>query len=361
VRRALARPEQEPLSLVLRDGFHEELVPALWRRIAHSAPERRLAARAWLGLLAAALAVLCVTWLFVRRPVLGPLNSADGRAPRVLEASEQPLSAPFADGSRVDLSAGGRIEVLRNDERSFVVALRRGSGTFDVKPGGPRRWVIEAGLASVEVVGTRFEVLRTPERVRVSVERGVVVVRGETVPGGMVQLSAGKSLEVYGQPLAETNPLAPASALPAAPSLAPPLPNRRPEPVPSPAASTGDAIDALLASADAARRRGDDTTASAALEDVLRRAPERDPRRSLAALSLARLTAHGDPERAASALDEPAMQAMPEGLAEDALARRVQAEGQAGHAARAAALAAEYERRFPAGRHLEDVQRWRAP
>jgi hypothetical protein len=52
---------------------------------------------------------------------------------------------------------------------------------------------------------------------------------------------------------------------------------------------------------------------------------------------------------------------MPAGLAEDALARRVEAEGRAGNGARAAELAREYLRRFPNGRRVEDVQRWLGP
>lgn len=44
-----------------------------------------------------------------------------------------------------------------------------------VQPGGPRRWQVEGGLATIEVVGTAG-------RLRVSVQRGAIVVRGEGVP-----------------------------------------------------------------------------------------------------------------------------------------------------------------------------------
>ena len=82
-----------------------------------------------------------------------------------------------------------------------------------------------------------------------------------------------------------------------------------------------------------------------------------DKRRGLAALSLARLILTTEPRRAASVLRE-SFGAMPAGLVEDALARRVEAEGRAGNFAEARRLAAEYERRFPSGQRLREVTRW---
>ena len=61
---------------------------------------------------------------------------------------------------------------------------------------GPRRWQIECGLATVEVVGTHFDVERSPGRLRVAVARGQVLVRGERVPDRVRRLAAGEALEV---------------------------------------------------------------------------------------------------------------------------------------------------------------------
>ena len=62
-------------------------------------------------------------------------------------------------------------------------------------PGGPRRWQIECGLATVEVVGTS-SAARGPHGLRVGVERGVVLVRGERVVNHVRRLTAGESMEI---------------------------------------------------------------------------------------------------------------------------------------------------------------------
>ena len=85
-------------------------------------------------------------------------------------------------------------------------ATRRGGVRFEVEPDGPRRWTIETGLATVEVVGTVFEVERAPGAVDVRVERGVVVVRGERVPTIMREVereAARADSEAFAQALVE--------------------------------------------------------------------------------------------------------------------------------------------------------------
>src|SRR5207253_10960831 len=94
----------------------------------------------------------------------GPLHQIGGGEPSVLLAPASPTATEttFAldDGSRIAMAAGGRATVVENSGRAFVVVLSEGSATFDVHPGGPRRWSIECGLATVEVVGTRFTIDR---------------------------------------------------------------------------------------------------------------------------------------------------------------------------------------------------------
>jgi transmembrane sensor len=364
VRRALASPETEPLRQHLDDGFEEADVPRRFREIDRrmARPPSRFPRAA--GVVALAAALVLVAWFGLQRPTSEPLALAGGELPTLLEARSSGREARFADGSTVALAADTRLEILRNDGRSFVSVLRRGSGTFDVEPGGPRQWIIEAGLASVEVVGTRFTVTRSADEVRVSVEHGVVLVRAESLPGTVRRLHAGESVEVRA-------PAPPVVKEPerAEPESAPPPPRSAPLPVGSapraPASvqvepSRADEIDARLAAADEARRRGDREGAIRHLEAVLERAKPDDPRRGMAALSLARLTVRQDPALAATAL-EGSMQGMPQGLAEDALARRVEAEARAGRHARAAELAREYLERFPNGHRAHDVRRWLEP
>ena len=74
----------------------------------------------------------------------------------------------------------------------------RGEARFDVRAGGPRRWLVECGLASVEAVDAEFHCTRGESRLRISVERGTALARGPEVPEQMRLLSAGDSLELGG-------------------------------------------------------------------------------------------------------------------------------------------------------------------
>jgi transmembrane sensor len=356
VERALLEPEHENLGRLLTHELSEERARRMWRGIERRGEKRKPSF--WSGALAAAaaFALVLVGWFAVRRHSDdGLLKLSSGENPALLESAIGSRAVTMTDGSAIEIGAGARLEVLRNDGSSFVTALRRGTTTFQVRPGGPRRWIVEAGLATVEVTGTRFSVQREPSFVRVRVEHGTVVVRSEGLPGGFTQLTAGKSVELGARAPAER----------AEPPISPPPPheeqsNATPAPKPSSTPADGDAIDALLAAADAARRSGNSAAAIDHLQQVIARAPGHDPRRGMAALSLARLIMPSDPGRASRMLDE-SMADMPRGLAEDALARRVEAEARAGHTEKAAELAEQYLQRFPDGHRADDVRRWSRP
>jgi transmembrane sensor len=249
-----------------------------------------------------------------------------------------------------------------------------------VQPGGPRHWIIEAGLASVEVVGTRFTVERKSALVHVAVERGVVLVRAENLPHGSVRLTAGEQVDVQGSaPEAELVPDVPSarSAPPSAPrlevpalpleqrslghapsTLAPGAPPSPPVPVASPSSELpADEIEQALSAADRARQRGDRATAVRSLEAANAKSTHPDPRQGIAALILARLLLPAEPSKAALVLRR-SFAAVPRALQEDAWVRWAEAEGRAGNVTEAARLADEYERRFPNGRRAEEIRRW---
>ncbi|RYZ02539.1 MAG: hypothetical protein EOO73_31360 [Myxococcales bacterium] len=341
----------EPLAPALREDLAEARVQRMWQRIDH-APGRR--SGIWLALATAAVVALASfgfsRWLLP--PSSGQLALSSGRAPVVLFAEQRAEAPRFDDGSQMTLERGSRVEVLRNDARSFVTALRRGDVTFDVVPGGKRHWVIEAGELSVEVVGTRFRVERQPQATRVSVEHGVVLVRGERVRGGSVRLTAGQSFELL--PL---EPAEPAPPLAPAPSLAPPAP------VASTARAPLTPVDPVarhLTEADDARRRGDAASAARHFEAAWSSAAPGDSRRGLAALSLSRLLGAGNAAKSARVLRS-SLTDMPPALREDAQARLVEAESRAGNVAGARQAAEEYRRLFPAGQRLREVERWSEP
>lgn len=365
----------EPRRLPLRDDLEESQVQEMWQRIDHAPARPR---RPWLVACVAAAAALLLTFgvlRSLREPETRQLALLSGATPGVLSADAGPVEARFDDGSAVSLAALTRLEVLRNDARSFVTALRRGGATFDVKPGGPRHWIIEAGELSVEVVGTRFRVERQGELTRVSVNHGIVVVRGERVPNGSVRLTAGTSFELPvasagsgagvtadegSSARAETEPTVPnvapsASALPHAAAAAAPG-----------SASSGakpparDEVERALLAADSARRQGDNSAAIGYFNAAWQQAAAGDARRGLAALSLARLLMGGQPAKAAQILRS-SLSDMPQALLEDASVRLVEAESRSGNSEGAARAADDYSRRFPAGRRAEEVRRWSKP
>jgi transmembrane sensor len=143
------------------------------------------------------------------------LLRSDGGALGLMEAREQAQIVRLSDASEIRLARGARLEPLQSSRSRFEVLLARGSAEFAVTPGGPRRWRVEAGAASVEVVGTVFRVDRRTDKVTVSVSRGAVLVRGENVPGRAQRVTAGQRLEVAAR----------GGARPAASTTLPPTPD----------------------------------------------------------------------------------------------------------------------------------------
>lgn len=389
----LKTPDLTPLSQMLVSDFREHQVPILWRGI-----QQRLDAeprsRARLPMLLAAAAVLLVVGVLGVRSYLGtsgPLALESGPLPAALIAEANPRTLKLSDGSEVEVAQQSRLDVLSNDKQAFVTALGRGRATFEVKPGGKRRWIVEAGLVTVEVVGTRFTVTRSETAVDVEVHRGIVLVRGEGVPGGQQHLTAGQRLS---SPTPRTARLeqgqtksgrildldAPDESEPRANGEAREEPTRvriselATEPAPTPRAPAEHEatqartkptpvptdVEGLLEEADRARAEGDNALAIKFFEQVIQQAPKFDPRRGLAAMSVARLTMQSDPARAARAL-RTTLDGMPSGLSEHAHARLVEAYARSGQSAQARAEAQRYLERFPRGRRADDVRRWTTP
>lgn len=119
-------------------------------------------------------------------------------------------------------------------------------------------------------------------------------------------------------------------------------------------------IEALFAEADRAREAGDIARSLAYFERVIATAPQFDPRRGLAAMSVARMTMRSNPARAAQAL-RATIDGMPTALQENASARLVEAYAKSGQTKNAQNAAQRYLERFPNGRRAEDVRRWTAP
>jgi len=381
-----------PLKDRLVNPTSEEALARIWRGIDARGP-RPAAARAglgrragWLVTSAVATGALAIAVWAIPRGDHGPLRFADGRPLAAVDAPAAGAVLSMSDGSLVDLAAGARLAPLESTGTSFVAMLERGSAHFEVHPGGPRRWQIECGLATVEVVGTGFDCARAPGRLRVTVEHGAVLVRGERVPDRARRLAAGETLEVLEASVAPSAPAptkideaaAPAEAIvPAAPAARPAEPSSNDRAAWRELARDGHHHEAfaslgaqgiaretrrlgvadLLVLADVARLSGHGEEAVSPLERILRRFPS-DPQAPLAALALGRLdldTLHR-PADAAVALERALALGVPASLREDVRARLVEAYARAENWPAARAAAAAYVHEFPHGRDLPLVQ-----
>ena len=384
---------ERPLARHLTKDVDPKAIDEVWHRIEakRARPGRSLERRALVGVLAV------VALLFVLR---GVWRGADtSAAVRLASGAALPASLVGAvdldDGSRVIVSTGAMLAPAVNTAHALVLAQTSGTVTFDVKPHGPRAWTVDTGLARVQVIGTRFRVLREPHLVRVDVERGIVLVTSELLASGQRRLTEGESVEVSDtraappvtapsatlaqkQEVESATPVVQASALPAAPtrSVAPattaapwrPLVEKGDygaaydalgrENVAAETTRASSASD-LQELADVARISGHPRDAVAPLERLVA-LHRTDPRAATAAFTLGKvqLDALAAPAAAAAAFETAIAIGLPAALREDAFARRVEAYASAGDSVNAKLARTAYDGAFSTGRHREAVARW---
>ena len=384
-----------PLKDYLCDVANEAAVCRIAEEIdsrTYGRKRRQLWPRILIGATAAAVAVGVAT--SHRHRDAGPLLLADGREVVAVDSGGVSSDIALSDGSHIRLSPGTRIEPLESTGATFSAIVAQGRVDFDVRPGGPRHWTIECGLATVEVVGTEFTCEREAGRLHVGVRHGVVLVRGDRVPERARRLSAGESLDLRDEgrsaPLGEA--LAPAM-LPASPDegAAPPdmaveaakQDHSRPrgtgartwrdlarrghhEDAYAALGSEGLRLESkrlgvsdLLALADVARLSGHPAEAVMPLERILSDFA-RDAQAPLAAFALGRLELDslGHAQAATSAFRKALELGIPRSLREDVLARLVEASTRSGDTRAAQRAADAYLDEFPTGRHVQAVQSW---
>lgn len=298
--------------------------------------------RAWLAPTPASTAVSVPTST-AAVVALAPIALAGGGAvPVEWHADSAARAVAFDDGSHLELSPSTQVRTGMSAPERVELAVDRGSTTFDVKPGGPRTWIVEAGPVVVRVLGTRFTVARTGDDVVVSVERGKVQVESR----GVVRvLTAGERFESAPPPAKPTS--SPAATASAAAAMEAPA---APKPVAAPAV---DAMDR----ADSERRGGQPRAAVATLRTLVDGGDRRAP---LAAFTIAKIHAEdlGDALSGAKWFDRAIALGLPGGLDEEAHARAVEGYARAGARAEASRARGRYEARFPNGRHLARVKEW---
>lgn len=267
------------------------------------------------------------------------------------------------DGSRVMfLSAGTELAQAGTQGRQST--LVRGSARFDVVHDARNPFRVTAGRVVIEDVGTVFRVRVLEDgRTHVAVEEGRVTVRGAS---DEVTLDAGAS-DVFPSGPATAAPATGSSARSVAPGgvhAAAPWKklaqagdyNRAYAALQSNGSVVSDDPDELLLAADAARLSGHPDRAVAPLRRLVARHPS-DLRAGLASFTLGRVLLDdlGQPGDAAAAFAAAYAHGGP--LAEDALAREVEAWSRAGDGVAAKRAADRYLAAYPNGRRAAQVRR----
>ncbi len=302
----------------------EESIHRMWRGIEVRRAKGRLRRRWSLAAPAviAAAAGAMFLWSSSRSPA-APLRLASG----VELPSEIAARVVLSDGSVIS-PQGGTVRVLANRADVFEGLLSEGDARFEVTPGGPRRWIVECGWVQVEVAGTVFEVRRRETFVRVSVERGAVLVRSTHLPEGVRRLEPGESVEVRrpepqpSRPLQQPQPeqLPATQSSPFASPLSGGVSSERQQIAPA----ERESFQGMLARADRARAAGESAVAERILLQALARYPgHRD--RGVAWFTVARIRLRkGRCEEALGAIDRALEEGLPEALREVARARRTE-------------------------------------
>jgi len=341
--------------------------------------QRTLARRRALALGAFAATLVAASMLFAYTRIRA--HETAQKTPNAEPSQERVVR--FSDGSTVHLlDAAADVSIVEARAERIVAALDHGRATFEVSHVPGRVFRVQAGQVIVEALGTVFTVERGSDRVRVSVGRGRVRVDYGT---GSSELAVGQSdtfpplapsvAESAASPNASARPSASDEvirSMPAASSAAVAPGAKAPSwqelartgksdsayrALQSAPASELNSAEALLLAADTARLAGHAREAVPYLARVLRDF-KADPNASLAAFSLGRvlMSSLGRPAEAANYFERARALAREPSLAEDALAREVEALARAGQAERAHRRAEDYLRLYPSGQRTSAVK-----
>jgi hypothetical protein len=172
----LGPPPVEPLSDMtwarLERGLWARMDGSVTTQISPPSSRRWLWIAAPLAVAAAALAIVVIARDAPRTEIAERPGSGTSDV-RVVAPPSAPTTATF-DDAHIEL-APASVVVMRHDRPTTV--LERGAAWFVVAPRVERPpFVVVAGDTTVRVLGTRFRVARSEERVAVEVEHGAVEV-----------------------------------------------------------------------------------------------------------------------------------------------------------------------------------------
>lgn len=312
----------------------------LWAVLSRLDRKRSRSAVAVLCAVAGVTAFAIVGWRYRAAP---PVVARSSR-PTPAAVTPSPALSPdgpvhqLVDGSRIILDGPSTIVRKRVQTSDNVLyELEVGTARFEVAPNRSRTFQVQAGPVTVKVIGTRFQVERFGKASRVSVTEGHVLVSWSN---GARELRAGEE---------GTFP-------PDRPSTSPPVSVAKTHT--GRLSATEGRAEVLFARADRAREDGNPELAAAHLRTIVERYPD-DSHAAAAAFTLGRLLLDSlnQPRQSAVWFEKARLLAKRRILAEDALAREVEAWKAAGDDGRARQRAELYRQTYPNGSRLKAVLR----
>ncbi|MDB5738191.1 MAG: iron dicitrate transport regulator FecR [Sphingomonas bacterium] len=148
------------------------------------APARAHRPRWWFGAAGGAIAA-SVAGLLLISPRHPPA------AMRIIETAPGATRAiTMADGTRITLNGGSRIEIAQGDTRGVAIVM--GEGFFDVVHDDRRPFSVRAGDTLIRDVGTAFDVAVDTDTTRVAVREGEVALGADNA----VRLKAGQGARI---------------------------------------------------------------------------------------------------------------------------------------------------------------------
>lgn len=159
--------------------------------------------------MAASLAFVCIL-AYILMPYGNEYSEPRQTTASTSHIYEVELSSPIAerkssvldDGSQVHLNANSALSVSQTKNKRFAV-LEQGQVFFDIAPDKNRPFIINTGNAEITVLGTSFDVKRTPQHTTVSVYEGTVNVKADKkvtlTKGHSIKVQAGKIVNVSEQ------------------------------------------------------------------------------------------------------------------------------------------------------------------
>jgi transmembrane sensor len=382
---------EKRLSNAVQPEVTESRVTRQWSSIETRLPRRPVAARGpvwYASVVAVPLLAAGLYWMSAR-------NTPVPTTGTVIESASTPTTVTLRDGSTLSLDAQTRLRLLRDEPQDVDVEIASGKANFDVTHVNGRAFRVHAGLVQVKVIGTRFEVARTPRKegthIQVAVSRGVVEVQRLDATGGTRRLNAGETWSALIPSRSVLQPEAPASdkttgaatrtalALgsstetktveahavvaqpqPSTPDLFAPADEQRGRDDKrsgraSAASSSRDrtvSSATLFKRANLARRTGQMHEAADAYAELLKRYPD-DSRAGLVAFELGRIRmdALSQPRAAVDAFSFALRSSPRASFREDALARIVVANDQLGETEQCRVAREKYLKDFPNGVH----------